>query len=94
MFGHLLLKIQLKAIMTNVSRNTIMVTNISSFRTTRLPRVRSNKGFRIRQINYGFHTFIPFLRLGTKTILDPEAVEEEGPEKTAYPKPILFELGF
>ena len=94
MFGHLLLKIQLKAIRTNVSRNTIMVTNISSFRTTRLPRVRSNKGFRIRQISYGFHTFIPFLKLGTKIVFDSETMEEEEPVETTYPKLVLLELGF
>ena len=41
--------------------------------------------------------FIPlshFSDLGTKTIFDPEAVEEEGLEETAYPKPVLLELGF
>ena len=31
---------------------------------------------------------------GTKTILDPEAVEEEGPKETVYPKPFLSKLGF
>ena len=87
-------EIQPKAIRTNVSRNTTMVTNISSFRTTRLSRVRFNKGFRIRQISYGFHTFITFLRLGHKDSFDLESVEEEGQEETTYPKPFLSELGF
>ena len=36
----------------------------------------------------------PFSDWGTKTVLDPKAVEEEGLEKTAYPKPILSELGY
>ena len=30
----------------------------------------------------------------TKTVFDPEAVEEEGPEETTYPKLVLSELGF
>ena len=36
----------------------------------------------------------PFLNWGTKTVFDPEAVEEEGLKETAYPKPVLSELGF
>ena len=36
----------------------------------------------------------PFSDWGTKTVLDPEAVEEEGLEEIAYPKPVLLELGF
>ena len=35
----------------------------------------------------------PFSDWGTKTVLDPEAMEEEL-EETAYPKPVLSELGF
>ena len=31
----------------------------------------------------------PFSDLGTKTVLDPEAMEKEGLEETAYPKPVL-----
>ena len=77
------MRIQLKAIRTNVSRNTTMVTNM-----------RFNKGFRISQINFGFQPLSPFSDCGTKTVLDPEAVEEEWPEETAYPKPVLSELGF
>ena len=41
--------------------------------------------------------FIPlshFSDYGTKTVFDLEAVEEEGPNETAYPKPVLSELGF
>ena len=76
------MRIQLKAIRTNVSRNTTMVTNM-----------RPNKGFRISQISFGFHT-LPFSDCGIKTVLDLEAVEEKGPEETAYPKPVLLELGF
>ena len=41
--------------------------------------------------------FIPlshFSDWGIKTVLDPEAVEEEGLEEIAYPKPVLSELGF
>ena len=36
--------------------------------------------------------FIPLLHFsdcGTKIVLDPEAVEEEGPEETTYLKPVL-----
>ena len=36
----------------------------------------------------------PFSDWGTKTVFDLEAVEEEGPEETVYPKPVLSELGF
>ena len=36
----------------------------------------------------------PFSDYDTKTVIGPEAVEEKGPEETAYPKPILSELGF
>ena len=41
--------------------------------------------------------FIPlshFLNYGIKTVFDSEAVEEEGPEKIAYPKPVLSKLDF
>ena len=41
--------------------------------------------------------FIPLLSFsdwGTKTVIDPEAMEKERPEETAYPKPVLLELGF
>ena len=41
-----------------------------------------------------FIPLLPFSDCGTKTVLDPEAMEEEGPEETAYPKPVLSELGF
>ena len=33
-----------------------------------------------------FIPLLPFSDCGTKTVLDPEAVEEEGLEETAYPK--------
>ena len=36
----------------------------------------------------------PFSDYGTKTVLDPEAMEEKGSEETTYPKPVLSELGF
>ena len=36
----------------------------------------------------------PFLDWGTKTVFDPEAMEEEGLEEIAYPKLVLSELGF
>ena len=36
----------------------------------------------------------PFLEWDTKIVFDPEAVEEKGLEETAYPKPVLSELGF
>ena len=36
----------------------------------------------------------PFSNWGTNTVLNPEAVEEEGLEETTYPKPVLLELGF
>ena len=41
--------------------------------------------------------FIPlshFSDWGTKIVLDPEAMEEEGLKETAYPKPVLSELDF
>ena len=41
--------------------------------------------------------FIPlslFSDWGTKTVFDPEAVEEERLEETVYPKLVLLELGF
>ena len=56
--------------------------------------MRSNKGFRIRQISYRFHTLSPFSDWSTKKVFDLVAVEEEGQEETAYPKLILSELGF
>ena len=36
----------------------------------------------------------PFSDWGTKIVLNLEAVEEKGTEETAYPKPVLSELGF
>ena len=36
----------------------------------------------------------PFSDWGIKTAFNPEVMEEEGPEETAYPKPILSEIGF
>ena len=36
----------------------------------------------------------PFSDWGTKKVFDLEAVEEEGPEETVYPKLVLSELGF
>ena len=36
----------------------------------------------------------PFSDYGTKTVLNPKAVEKEGSEEIAYPKPVLSELGF
>ena len=53
----------------NLAMNTTMVTNMSSFRTTRFPRMRSNKGIRIRHISYGFDTFINLLKLRYKNSL-------------------------
>ena len=35
-----------------------------------------------------------FSDCGTKKVFDPEVVEEEGLEETAYPKLVLSELGF
>ena len=83
MFGHLLLKIQLKAIRTNESRNTTVVTNM-----------RFNKEFRISQLVLAFIPLLPFSEWSTETVLDPEAMKEEGLEETAHPKPVLSELGF
>ena len=62
--------------------------------TTMVTNMRSNKGFRISQISFGFHTFITFLRFEHKDIFNPKDVEDEGLEETAYPKPVLSELGF
>ena len=56
--------------------------------------MRSNKGFRISQSVLDFIPLLPFSDWSTKTVLDPEAVEEEGLEETAYHKPVLSELGF
>ena len=36
----------------------------------------------------------PFSDYGTKIFFDPKAMEEEGLEEIAYPKPVLLELGF
>ena len=36
----------------------------------------------------------PFSDWGIRIIFDLEAVEEEGPEETTYPKLVLSELGF
>ena len=36
----------------------------------------------------------PFSDWGIKTVLDSEAMEEEGLEETTYPKLVLSELGF
>ena len=78
------MRIQFKAIRTNVSRNTTMVTNM-----------RSNKGYlELARSVLDFIPLLPFLDCGTKTVLDPEAVKEEGLEETTYPKPVLSELGF
>ena len=66
-----------------MSKNTTMVTNM-----------RSNKGFRISRSILDFIPLSPFSDWGTKTVLDPEAVEEKGLEETTYPKPVLSELGF
>ena len=77
------MRIQLKAIRTNVSKNTTMVTNM-----------RSNKGLELARSVLDFIPLLPFSDWGTKTVLDPEAMEEERPEETAYPKPVLLELGF
>ena len=41
-----------------------------------------------------FILLLPFSNLGTKIVLDLEAVEEEGLEEITYPKPVLSELGF
>ena len=41
-----------------------------------------------------FIPLLPFSDWGTKIVLDPKAVEEEGPEEIAYPKPVLSKLGF
>ena len=41
--------------------------------------------------------FIPlssFSDWSTKTVFDPEVVEEEGSKETTYPKLVLSELGF
>ena len=49
------------------------------------------------EIDQSIMDFIPlslFSDWGTKTVFDPEAVEEERPEETAYPKLVLLELGF
>ena len=41
--------------------------------------------------------FLPlstFSNWGTKTVFDPEVVEEERSEELTYPKPVLSELDF
>ena len=49
--GHLLLGKQFETIRTSVTWSTTMVTNMSSFRTTRFPRRRSNlKGWQRPQL--------------------------------------------
>ena len=59
-----------------------------------MTNMRSNVGFKIKQISFGFIRLSPFSDWGTKTVLDLEVVEEEGLEEIAYPKPVLLELGF
>ena len=36
----------------------------------------------------------PFSDWDTRTVLDLESMEEEGPKKITYPKPVLSELDF
>ena len=88
------MRIQLKVIRMNVSRNTTLVTNISNFRITRLPRVRYNKDLKLDKSVMDFIPLSPFLDWDTKTVFDPEGVGEEGLEESIYPKPALSELGF
>ena len=76
------MRIQLKAIRTNVSRNITMVTNMIT------------KDLELAKSVLDFIPLSPFSDWGTKTVLDPEAVEEEGLEEIAYPKLVLSELGF
>ena len=77
------MRIQLKAMRTNVSKSTTMVTNM-----------RSNKDLELARSVLEFIPLLPFSDCGTKTVIDPEAVEEKGQEEIAYPKPVLSELGF
>ena len=67
---------------------------MSSFRTTRLPRVRSNKDLELDKSVMDFIPLSPFSDWGTKIVFDPEAVEKEGLVETTYPKPVLSKLGF
>ena len=76
------MRIQLKAIRTNVSRNITMVTNMIT------------KDLELAKSVLDFIPLSPFSDWGTKIVLDLEVVEEEGPKEIAYPKPILLELGF
>ena len=52
------------------------------------------KDLELDKLVLNFKPISPFSDWGTKTILDPEAMEEKGLEETTYPKPILSELGF
>ena len=56
--------------------------------------MRSNKDLELAKTVLNFLPLSPFSDWGTKTVLDLEAMEEEGLEETAYPKPVLSELGF
>ena len=52
------------------------------------------KDLELAKLVLDFIPLSPFSDYGTKTVLDPEAMEEKGLEETTYPKPILSELGF
>ena len=52
------------------------------------------KDLKLVKLVLDFIPLLPFSNCGIKTVLDLEAVEEEGPEESTYPKPALSELGF
>ena len=47
------------------------------------------KDLELAKLVLDFIPLSPFSNYGTKIVFDPEALEEEGLEETAYPKPIL-----
>ena len=52
------------------------------------------KDLKLAKIVLDFIPLSPISDWNTKTVIDPEAMENEGLEETTYPKPVLSELGF
>ena len=71
-----------------------MVTNMSNFELLDFLEWDLTNDLELAKLVLDFIPLSPFSDWDTKTVFDPEAVEEEGLEETAYPKPILSKLGF
>ena len=83
------MRIQLEIIRASVSRNTTwVVLELLDFIEWGLTKDL--------ELDISVMDFLPistFSNLGTKIVFDPEAVEEEEPEESTYPKLVLLELG-